>query len=311
MLNERDAFKALYDTIIRLRAPDGCPWDKEQTPASLRGDLIEETYECVEAIDEKDPAHIREELGDLFLLVTMLSYMHEQEGLFSVAGALQTVTEKLIRRHPHVFGDTSGQRTEVKDSAEVGTSAKVLTSAEVLDNWARIKVEQEGRKPKDSILDEVSQALPPLDRAYKLQKKAAKAGFDWPDRNGVIGKIEEELGEVMDAIAARDAADQEALMSHNIVLQESSLQESSHRDASHRDALLQEAVEGELGDLLFSVVNLCRYVKIEPSVALQRTNAKFIKRFKYVEDEMKKAGHEMKQENLSIMDRFWEEAKKQ
>ncbi|GHU84123.1 nucleoside triphosphate pyrophosphohydrolase [Spirochaetia bacterium] len=284
MLTERDAFKALYDTIIRLRAPDGCPWDKEQTPASLRGDLIEETYECVEAIDEKDPTHIREELGDLFLLVTMLSYMHEQEGLFSVADALQTVTEKLIRRHPHVFG-----------------GVKVKDSAEVLDNWARIKVEQEGRKPKDSILDEVSQALPPLDRAYKLQKKAAKAGFDWPDLKGVIEKIEEELGEVTDAIAACDAAAQDAPMSHNIVLQESSLQESS----------LQEAIEGELGDLLFSAVNLCRYLKIEPSVALQRTNTKFVKRFKYMEGEMKKVGHEMKQENLSIMDRFWEEAKKQ
>jgi tetrapyrrole methylase family protein/MazG family protein len=279
MLNERDAFKALYDTVIRLRAPDGCPWDKEQTPASLRGDLIEETYECVEAIDEKDPAHIREELGDLFLLVTMLSYMHEQEGLFSVSDALQTVTEKLVRRHPHVFGDTSGRRPAVRDSAEV------------LDNWARIKVEQEGRKPKDSILDEVSQALPPLDRAYKLQKKAAKAGFDWPDLTGVIKKIEEELGEVEAAIAARDAAP--AL------------------NAAPQESSLQEAIEGELGDLLFSAVNLCRYLKIEPSVALQRTNTKFVKRFKHVEQEMKKAGHEMKQENLPLMDRFWEEAKKQ
>jgi tetrapyrrole methylase family protein/MazG family protein len=131
-LRGREAFNGLYDIVVRLRAPDGCPWDREQSPASLRGDLIEETYECVEAIDEKDPAHIREELGDLFLLVTMISYMHEQEGLFSVADVLTVVSEKLVRRHPHVFGDVT-----VKDSAEV------------LDNWARIKVEQEGRKPKD------------------------------------------------------------------------------------------------------------------------------------------------------------------
>jgi tetrapyrrole methylase family protein/MazG family protein len=256
-------FKALYDTIVRLRAPDGCPWDREQSPATLRGDLIEETYECIEAIDEKDPAHIKEELGDLFLLVTMLSYMHEQAGLFTVAGVLDGVSKKLIRRHPHVFGDVSGQRPAVKNSAEV------------LDNWAKIKVEQEGRTPKDSLLDEVSTALPPLDRAYKLQKKAAKAGFDWPDTNGVIAKLEEELGEVREAIASGQA----------------------------------EMVEEELGDLLFSAVNLCRFLKVEPSVALQRTNAKFVKRFKHIEKRMKETRQDMCAGNLAVMDRFWEEAK--
>jgi tetrapyrrole methylase family protein/MazG family protein len=253
------AFQGLYNTVVRLRAPDGCPWDREQSPASLRGDLIEETYECIEAIDEKESGHIREELGDLFLLVTMLSYMHEQENCFSVADVLEGITEKLIRRHPHVFGEV-----------------KVKDSAEVLQNWAKIKVEQEGRKPKDSILDEVSTALPPLDRAYKLQKKAAKAGFDWPDLAGVIGKLEEEEAEVKEAAAAGDT----------------------------------EKIEGELGDLLFSAVNLCRYLKIEPTVALQRTNNKFIKRFKYVEREMKKAGEKMEKGNLSVMDKYWEEAKK-
>jgi len=247
-----NAFRALYDIVARLRAPDGCPWDREQTPASLRGDLIEETYECIEAINEQDPPHIQEELGDLFLLATMLSYMHEEAGVFSVADALQTVSEKLVRRHPHVFGET-----------------KVKDSAEVMDNWRKIKVEQEGRKPKDSILDEVSSGLPPLDRAWKLQKKAAKAGFDWPNVEGVIAKVREELAEV---IAADD-------------------------------------VEEELGDLLFSVVNLCRYLKVEPSVALHRTNGKFIHRFKHVEKKMKETGQEMKQENLDLMERYWNEAK--
>jgi tetrapyrrole methylase family protein/MazG family protein len=256
--NETAAFKGLYDIVARLRAPDGCPWDREQTPASLRGDLIEETYECVEAIDQGDPAHIREELGDLFLLVTMLSYMHEQEGLFSVEEVLGGIAEKLIRRHPHVFGDL-----------------KVRDSAEVLDNWARIKVEQEGRKPKDSLLDEVSRGLPPLDRAWKLQKKAAKAGFDWPGLQGVWGKIEEELEETKEAI----------------------------RDGR------EDRIEEELGDLLFSVVNLCRFLKTEPSVALQRTNGKFTERFKYVEKRMKETGQELKKENLALMDTFWEEAK--
>ncbi|MDR0400342.1 MAG: nucleoside triphosphate pyrophosphohydrolase [Treponema sp.] len=259
----REAFSALYEVVARLRAPDGCPWDREQTPASLRGDLIEETYECVEAIDEKNPSHIREELGDLYLLATMIAYMHQEEGVFSVAEVLTGVTEKLIRRHPHVFGET-----RVKDSAEV------------LENWAKIKVEQEGRKPKDSVLDQVSRGLPPLDRAYRLQKKAAKAGFDWPELQGVTAKIREELRETEEAAGLGGAG--------------SGVEET----------------EGELGDLLFSVVNLCRYLKIDPSTALQRTNVKFEKRFKYVEQKMKAAGREMTGENLAVMDEYWEEAKK-
>jgi tetrapyrrole methylase family protein/MazG family protein len=250
------AFKELYDIVVRLRSPGGCPWDIEQTPSSLRGALVEETYECLEAIDENDFSHIAEELGDLFLLATMISYMHEQEGKFSVADALSNVSKKLIRRHPHVFGEV-----------------KVKDSAEVLENWAEIKIKQEGRKPKDSILDEVSGGFPPLDRAFKLQKKAAKVGFDWTDKEGVIGKIKEELDEV--CTAKNDTE-----------------------------------IEEELGDLLFSVINLCRFLKIEPSAALNRTNIKFIERFKYVEKKMKETGQEMKKENLDTMEKFWNEAKK-
>jgi len=254
-----EAFKVLYDTVARLRGPGGCPWDMEQNPSTLRGALVEETYECLEAIDEKNPAHICEELGDLFLLATMLSYMHEQEGKFTVADALEKINEKLIRRHPHVFGEV-----------------KVKDSAEVLDNWAAIKVQQEGRKPKDSILDEVSSGLPPMDRSYALQKKAAKVGFDWPDMEGVISKIEEELDEV---------------------------QEAASQTAN------SEKTEEELGDLLFSVINLCRFLKVEPSVALRRTNSKFVERFKHVEKKMKESDYEMKKENIDIMDKFWNEAK--
>jgi tetrapyrrole methylase family protein/MazG family protein len=254
-----EAFQALYETVVRLRTPDGgCPWDLEQNPSTLRGDLIEETYECIEAIDEKNPAHIAEELGDLFLLVTMISYMHEQEKKFSVADVLQGINNKLIRRHPHVFGEV-----------------KVKDVAEVLDNWAAIKVNQEGRKAKDSILDEVSAGMPPADRAYKLQKKAAKAGFDWPDMEGVMEKIREELEETRDAVQNGG----------------------------------ENGLEEELGDLLFSVINLCRFLKVDPSVALRRTNGKFVERFKYVEKKMKETGQEMKKENLDIMDRYWNEAK--
>ncbi len=260
-----NSFDRLYGVVRRLRAPDGCPWDREQTPASLRGDLIEETYECVEAIDEKDPGHVREELGDLFLLATMLAYMHEQEGSFTVSDALETVSDKLIRRHPHVFGESDAK-----------------TSAEVLDQWARIKVEQEGRVPKDSILDEVSTALPPLDRAHKLQKKAAKVGFDWDDIGGVWAKIDEELGEAKEACRSHAAG-------------------AADEDREH--------LEEELGDLLFSVVNVCRYLKVDPSVALHKTNVKFLRRFKHVEKRMKEAGSPMEAGRLEEMDRYWNEAK--
>jgi len=259
-----ESFKALYDTVVKLRSPEGCKWDREQNPSTLRGALVEETYECLEAIDENDPAHIAEELGDIFLLATMISYMHEQESKFSVADTLDGVNEKLIRRHPHVFGDV-----------------KVKDSSEILSNWAKIKV-QEGRKPKDSLLDEVSSGMPPMDRAYALQKKAAKAGFDWPDKEGVIDKIMEELDEVRAVINREKKAESE----YN-----------------------SQELEGELGDLLFAVINLCRFLKVEPSVALRRTNSKFVDRFKFVEKRMKETEQEMTKENLNIMDKFWEEAK--
>jgi tetrapyrrole methylase family protein/MazG family protein len=274
-----ESFKALYDVVARLRGPGGCPWDLEQTPSTLRGDLVEETYECLEAIDENDPDHIAEELGDLFLLVTMLAYIHEQEDKFTVTDVLEKITEKLIRRHPHVFNGL-----QVKDSAEV------------LDNWAQIKVEQEGRKPKDSILDEVSSGLPPMDRAYSLQKKAAKAGFDWPDTEGVAAKIREELEEVQAALAAYTTISLHSPTAGRPV-------------QAAKDTQDREQIEEELGDLLFSVINLCRYLKVEPSIALRRTNSKFVNRFKYVEKKMKESGQEMKKENLDIMDSFWNEAK--
>jgi tetrapyrrole methylase family protein/MazG family protein len=266
------AFSRLYELISRLRGPGGCPWDIEQNPQSLRGDLLEETYECVEALDEKVPAHTREELGDLFLLVTMLSFMHEEAGLFSVADVLEEVSEKIIRRHPHVFSDV-----------------KVRDSAEVLENWARIKVEQEGRTPKDSLLDQVSKSLPPLERAYKLQKKAAKAGFDWSSPEGVTLKIEEELSEVTEA-----AEDIESV---------------NGKGDKESETLARDRLEAELGDLLFAVVNLSRFFEVDPSTALLRTCTKFIRRFKYVEQKMKESGQALSRENLEVMDGFWEDAK--
>jgi tetrapyrrole methylase family protein/MazG family protein len=270
-MNYEEAFTRLCGIVEKLRGEGGCPWDREQNPLSLRGDLIEETYECIEAIDEGNPGHIQEELGDLFLLVTMISYMHEQEGLFSVSDVLNGISEKLIRRHPHVFG-------ELREENLKGT----LSAEKVLDNWAQIKIEQEGRKPKTSALDEVSRSLPPLDRAWKLQKKAAKLGFDWPDVAGALEKVKEELAEV----------------------------EAAAKKAS-QNANGASALEEEIGDLLFSAVNLGRFFNIEPSLALQRTNVKFCKRFAHVEKKMKECGAPMEAANLGLMDRFWNESKKQ
>lgn len=276
MSDASTSFDRLYEIVKRLRAPDGCPWDREQSPATLRGDLIEETYETVEAIDQKDPAHVREELGDVFLLVTMIAYMHEQEGAFSVSDSLEEVSDKLIRRHPHVFGESDAKTPE-----------------EVLTQWAKIKVEQEGRKPKDSILDDVSRSLPPLERANKLQKKASKVGFDWPSIDGVWGKIEEELGEAKAACAAKAA----------IASDGANGAESAAAEIAHAE------LEGELGDLLFSVVNVCRYLKVDPSVALHGANVKFYDRFRHVEKRMKETGDAMEKGKLAVMDGYWDEAK--
>jgi tetrapyrrole methylase family protein/MazG family protein len=260
-----ESFERFLGIVKRLRAPDGCPWDIEQTPESLRGSLIEETYECIEAINEGNAGHIREELGDLFLLACMISYMHEQAGLFPVSAVLDGISEKLVRRHPHVFGEE-----------------KVSDSAEVLRNWARIKVEQEGRKPKTSALDSVSRTLPPLERAFKLQKKAAKLGFDWSDAEGVFAKTEEELDEAR-------AASSEA--------------------ARRQTPESLRALETELGDLLFSAVNLCRFLDVDPSAALQSANTKFTRRFEYVESRMKQADAPMCAATAAMMDKFWEAAK--
>ena len=252
-----EAFLDLYNIIARLRGPGGCPWDREQTPQTLRNDLVEETYECVEAVSENDPAHVKEELGDLYQSLTLLAYIFEQQGGFTVSDVLEGVCEKLVRRHPHVFA-----------------GKEVSGTAEVLENWAKIKTEQEGRKPKDSILDEVKSGLPPLERANLLQKKAAKAGYDWTDLNGVFAKVDEELGEVKDALKNNPGS-----------------------------------LEEELGDFLFMAVNLCRFLNVDPSAALLMANSKFYRRFGHIEKRMKETGMELKKENLALMDSYWDEAK--
>lgn len=186
-----EAYRRLLEVIITLRGENGCPWDREQTPLSMRGDLVEETFEAVDAISSQDPEHAKEELGDVLLNDTMISYMYQQQGDFTIAESINELSDKLIRRHPHVFKESSGA-VEAQGTAD--------TSDKVLSQWERIKQNVEGRKT-ESVLDSVPEGFPPLLKAYKYAKKAIKKGFDWPDNAGCRAKVEEEWGEVCEAEA--------------------------------------------------------------------------------------------------------------
>ena len=260
------SFERLYKIVQKLRSPEGCPWDKEQTPLTMRAPLIEETFEAVDAISNNETNHTKEELGDVFLNASMISSMYEENDDFSIVQVLNEVCDKIIRRHPHVWKESEGSSSAIEGSQN--------NAEKVLEQWEAIKQKVEGRKKK-SVLEEISYGLPPLLRAYKIKKKAAKKGFDWKDAEGPWGKIQEELLELKEA----------------------------------SKTLSQEEIQQELGDVLFSVVNLARHLKVDPVLALASTNEKFKRRFSYVEEKMESSGIEMKQENLEIMDKFWDEGK--
>ncbi|WIW71326.1 bifunctional methyltransferase/pyrophosphohydrolase YabN [Anaerosinus gibii] len=247
----------LTDVMARLRSPGGCVWDIEQTHRSLRRNLIEEVYEVVEAIDFENAELLCEELGDLLLQIVFHARMAEETGVFSMQDVIDGITEKLIRRHPHVFGDVT-----VRDAGEV-----VL-------NWEEIK-RKEKAKERTHILDGVPKDLPSLMRAYKLQHKAAKVGFDWDNITPVWDKIEEEIKELKEAIALSDP----------------------------------KKVEEELGDVIFSIVNLSRFLKVDAEIALNSTNNKFVKRFSYIENKLKDEGKSWKETALEELDKYWNEAK--
>lgn len=281
------AFNRLYNVVKILRCPEGCPWDKEQTPLSMRRDLIEETFEAIDAITQEDSFHAKEELGDVMLNATMISYMYEQKGDFSVAEVLNELAEKLIRRHPHVFPESEGS---------VCANTPVKNGEQVLKQWDRIKENLEGRKT-ECILDEVPQGFPPLLKAYKMQKKAAKKGFDWDNVEDVKAKITEELAEV-----------EEARLKVNELLKNQDAHVFEMKSSKEADEA-QKELEGEIGDLLFAVVNYARHLGVDPETALNATNTKFHKRFSYVQKKMEENEIPMIQENLSKMDEFWNEAK--
>jgi tetrapyrrole methylase family protein/MazG family protein len=260
-------FEELVDVMARLRAPGGCPWDAEQTYESLGQYLLEECFEAFDAIQEatetNDTTNLREELGDVLLQVVFHATIAEERGDFTIDDVARGVTEKLILRHPHVFGE--------KD---------LKTADDVLNNWDELKKAERAasgkvEKMKDSILDEVPVAFPALIEANKITKKAAKAKFDWENAEQIFDKIAEESEELKSAI-------------------------SENRP---------ENVEEEIGDLLFAVVNLARRLNVEPEAALKKTNRKFRKRFKFIEENLKARGKQLEQSNLEEMDALWNEAK--
>ena len=252
------AFGKLYEIVKRLRAPDGCPWDRKQNPYTIRTNLIEEAYECVSAIEEEDDENLEEELGDLLLVVTMIAYMKEQEDRLQLTRVLKHICSKLIRRHPHVFGD-----------------AKKETPDEVIEQWNHIKDHVEGKKPKHSVLERVPRTLPPLERALEIQKKVSKVGFDWDHVSPVWEKLEEEIEELKTAHDGRDA----------------------------------RRIEQEFGDILFTLVNLGRLMNIDPTLALNGTNQKFINRFQELERRLQDQGRKPEDLDLDALDNIWNQIK--
>ncbi|HOV93364.1 MAG TPA: nucleoside triphosphate pyrophosphohydrolase [Spirochaetales bacterium] len=278
-----EGFKKLYTIVSRLRAQDGCPWDREQTPLSIRNNIIEEAYELVEAITAKDSEHTKEELGDLFMLATMTLSMYEQDGSLRASDVFDAVVAKLVRRHPHVFGDSDAS-----------------TPDQVVAQWNEIKEKKEGRRKKDSILDDVPKHLPPLEKAYKIQKKAAKVGFDWADSKGVWDKLVEESKEVQEAASALPTFSTDAPFWID-----------APDSPAAKDTQAYDRLEQEMGDLLFTAVNLARFYKIDPSLALQRANEKFTERFHYIENQLKKDGTTPDPSLSQRMENLWDEAKGQ
>jgi tetrapyrrole methylase family protein/MazG family protein len=251
--DDLERIRQLLEVVQRLRSPQGCPWDREQTHASLRATMLEEAYEVLEAIDEQSMPKLREELGDVLLQVLMQSDIAVENGGFTLGDVADTVRDKLVRRHPHVFGDTV-----------------ISGSDEVVRNWEALKAAEYGRQ---SALDGVQRSLPALQWAWSLQRRAANVGFDWPNVDGALDKVREELEEV-------------------------------------REAPTVEARESEFGDLLFSLVNVARKLGMNPEDALRAATGRFEARFRMMEQRAKAGGRDLKDLPIEELDEYWEAAKR-
>ena len=262
----------LLHLMARLRDPQyGCPWDLQQNYASIVAHTIEEAYEVADTIERGDFEHLQGELGDLLFQVVYYSQLAREEGRFEFAGVVDSITRKLIRRHPHVF--PTGELYAPVDIPS-------LSEAQVKSRWEEIKAEERAEKSQPeqlSLLDDVPAALPALSRAAKLQKRAATVGFDWPEALPVLDKVREELDEVLQAMADGDS----------------------------------DALEDEIGDLLFATVNLARHLKHDPEHALRRANRKFERRFRFIEQVLRDSGRPIEDCSLDELDALWGEAKRQ
>lgn len=252
-------FRELLDLVDKLRSPDGCPWDRAQTKGDISRYLMEESYEVLDALEGPSPEHLQEELGDLLFQILFLARIAEEAGEFDIAAVLGGITEKMIRRHPHVFGD-----------------ATVEGVGEVRTNWERIKREVEHKGDQESPLcDGIPRSLSTLAKAQRITARAAKVGFDWPDTAGVLEKVEEELAEFRAAMETKEPG----------------------------------RIQQEAGDLLFTLVNLCRFVQVDAETALRSSLRKFVDRFSHIERELAARGKTPKGSSPAEMDRIWEDAK--
>lgn len=255
--NKKD-FQDLLDIIETLRNPGGCPWDREQTHESLKSALLEECYEVIDAIENEDEDALIEELGDVLLQVVFHASIGKEDGYFDIMDVIGGISNKMINRHPNVFGNE-----------------EVNTSEQVLVNWDEIKKEEKGIKTLTEEMQNIAKSLPATTRAYKVQKKAKKVGFDWDDVNCAMDKVKEELNEIKDVYNCED----------------------------------KSIIEGEVGDLLFACINVARFLEVDGELALDKTIKKFIKRFSYIENEAIKNNKNLKDMTLEEMDKLWEEAK--
>ena len=261
-IKDQYRFEELLKIMRFLRSPQGCPWDRKQTHTSLRSNLIEEAWECLDALDSGIPERFADELGDLLLQVVFHAQMSAEAGEFTIDDVIGHICRKLVSRHTHLFG---------KDHAD--------SPEEVLATWEKNKMKEKGLQSESDALKDVPSSLPALARAAKVQKKAANCGFDWPDISGADAKIDEELAEFRDEL-------------------------------SHRAAGEDEHCEEEAGDLLFAVVNTLRKAKIDPEIALQKSNEKFIRRFERMEAKALDAGQPLRDLKLDEMEAFYQEVKK-
>jgi MazG family protein len=254
-LTTGEEFERLIGIMARLRAPGGCPWDREQTFDTIKPYLLQESYEVMDAIDRRDWNELSSELGDLMLQAVFFSQMASEEGRFTIDDALRAINEKLIRRHPHVFGDENAS-----------------TAGEVLKRWDEIKASEKKAAKPQALLDAVPRALPALVEAEQISTRAANRGFDWRNAEEVLAKLDEERAEL-------------------------------------KASQTQEEREGELGDMLFTLVNLARFLKVDPEQALRRTNAKFRARFAHVEQGVLASGKSWKETPIEEMEALWQAAK--